>query len=75
MLASMVIMKARRETGRGGRNSAVGRDFERVPALVEKADQQEQRAGGDAVIQHLIHRAVACPACVNEKMPSTTNPR
>ncbi len=42
----------------GRRHAAVGRDFERMPPLIEEADQDEQRAGGDAVGQHLVHRAI-----------------
>ena len=47
-----------RQIRRGRRHAAVGRDFERMAALIQIADQHEQRAGRDAVIQHLIHRAV-----------------
>ena len=46
--------KPRRE----GRDAAVIRDFERMPAFIQQADEQEQRAGGDAVIQHLVDRAI-----------------
>ena len=50
--------KHNREIRRGRRDAAVGGDFERMTPLIQIADQHEQRAGGDAVIQHLIHRAV-----------------
>ena len=42
--------------GRG--QSAVLGDVVGVPPLVDHAQQHEQRAGGDAVVQHLVHRAV-----------------
>ena len=33
-------------------------DFVRVAAVVEHADRQEERAGGNAVIEHLVDRAL-----------------
>ena len=38
------------EARRRRRDAAVGRDFERVTALIEEADQDEERAGRDAVL-------------------------
>ncbi len=62
MLASVVIRKTVESHGRGRRDAAVIGDFERMAALVQEADQHEERAGGDAVIQHLVDRAVQAHA-------------
>ncbi len=47
----------RRVNGHHVRDAAVFGDLARVAALVEDADDQEQRAGGDAVIDLLEDRA------------------
>ena len=47
----------------------------RVAPLVEHADQEEQRAGRDAVVQHLVDRARHARWCVKAAMPSITKPR
>ena len=49
-------------------------DLAGVAALVEHADEEEQRAGGEAVRQHREH-AAADARLVSAKMPSTTKPR
>ena len=41
-----------------GRDAAVGRDLARVAALVEDADEEEERAGREAVVDHLEDRAL-----------------
>src|SRR5438552_18323452 len=46
--------KPRRRSG----NTAVRRNLQRVTSLVQEPDQNEERARRDAVIQHLIDRAI-----------------
>ena len=46
------------KVGGGSRHTAIGRDFERMTPLVQVTNQHEQRTGGDAVVQHLVYRAV-----------------
>ena len=58
MLASMVIMNTLAKLGRGRGDAAKVGDLERMAALVKEADQDEERAGGDAMVQHLVDRAV-----------------
>ncbi len=43
-------------------HAAVGRDLAAVHAVVHHADAKEQRAGHEAVRDHLHHRALACRA-------------
>src|ERR1700740_2567567 len=50
--------KERGELGHGSGEPAVLGDFKGVPAVVEHADQQEESSGGDAVGEHLEHRAL-----------------
>ena len=44
--------------GRGRGHAAVIGDLERMAALIEQADQGEQGAGGNAVVQHLVNGTV-----------------
>ena len=44
------------------RQAAVVRDHARVAPLVDDADEEEERAGGDAVVDHLEDRAARCPS-------------
>ena len=37
-------------------------DLAGVAALVDHADEEEQRPGRDAVVDHLQHAALRCPA-------------
>ena len=46
----------------------------RVAAVVDHADQEEERAGRDAVVDHLQDRALACPPGSPAKRPSITKP-
>ena len=48
----------RREHRHDARDAAVGLDQARVPALVDHADEEEQRAGRDAVVDHDHQRAL-----------------
>ena len=45
-----------------------------MPAVGEHADDEEESAGGDAVRQHLIDRALDA-LTFSAQMPSTTKPR
>jgi len=48
--------------------------FQRCAAVVEHADEEEQRAGGNAVGEHL--KTAPCMEMFwKAKMPSTTKPR
>ncbi len=50
--------KERHQHRHGIGEAAKLRDFVRVPAVVEHADPKEQRAGGDAVVEHLVDGAL-----------------
>ena len=50
--------KQRGKPGHRCRQPAKVADQARVPAFVDEADKQKQRAGRDAVIEHLIERAL-----------------
>ena len=55
--------EGRREPGRHRRDPAVIGDLERMPALIEQADDDEQRARRNAVVQHLVDRAIQARLC------------
>ena len=46
-----------------------------VPPLVEHADEEEQRAGRDAVADHHHQRALHALHACRAQMPSITKPR
>ena len=50
-------------------------DLAGVAALVDHADEEEQRAGGDAVVDHLQDAALRGPGVVSAKVPRTMKPR
>src|ERR1022692_1544874 len=46
------------ELRRGRGHTAVSINFERMPPFIEETDHDEKGAGGDAVVQHLVNRAI-----------------
>ena len=48
----------RREERHHARDAAVRGDHSRVPSLVDHADEKEERAGGDSVVDHHHQRAL-----------------
>ncbi len=54
-----MIMKKVAKTGITLREPAVVGDHAGVAPLVDEADEQEERAGGEAVVEHLEDRAAA----------------
>ena len=53
---------------------AIGGDLARVHAVVDHADAEEQRAGDDAVAEHLEDAALDALHACSEKMPMVTKP-
>ncbi len=45
-----------------------------MAALIDKTDDEEERPGGNPVVEHLQHPA-ATPCWLRAKMPSMTKPR
>ena len=68
--ADEIVERGQADAGQGGDqegggeprrdrgHTAVVGDFERVTPLIQDADEEEERAGGDAVIEHLVDRAI-----------------
>jgi hypothetical protein len=68
----VITRKTAAKTGITFDRPAVLRDLARVPALVDDADDQEERAGRDAVIE-LLTMLPVMPDRVNANMPSITH--
>ena len=65
----------RSKDGRDLPQPAVDLHLAGVRLFVDHADEKEQRARADAVIDHLQDAALRCPAGFSAKRPSITKPR
>ena len=71
----VMIRKIVANTGILSRDPAVFGDQPRVPPLVDHADEQEEGAGREAVVDHLQDAAVQADAELRANIPSMTKPR
>src|SRR6185503_5406910 len=63
--------KERSKPGHRRRQSAEFANLARVPAFIDETDEQEERSGGNAVVEHLVKRALH--ALLGERKKSKHN--